>query len=311
MTEVVRPSWNILESLVENAESKLFICSPWIATHGVERIKSYLSSKDLKSGFREIEFWCRLADCNTDSAALLSFANQCNEKGISTVFKDSAALHAKIYLADQRQVLLTSANLSFQGFEQNLELGLLTDDSLVIRQTLEILEAMSCSMQLVTIEQLTYFVQRQRPQVLANQPVTSGNEDVVPIWLQQPKRKDTYDPLPLPSLAELISRHEPLVGGYDLLEYREHLLAQLDLSAPHIEGLNPDFYVGKRVRVWFLSPNDLEIGIVFHHGNPVQSVTGIFEGPQAELFAAESYSSPNGTSVSVSDQSKPASNNRN
>jgi phosphatidylserine/phosphatidylglycerophosphate/cardiolipin synthase-like enzyme len=156
MTEVVRPSWNILESLVANAESKLFICSPWIATHGVGRIKSYLSSKDLKSGFREIEFWCRLADCNTDSAALLSFANQCNENGISTVLKDSAALHAKIYLADQRQVLLTSANLSFQRFEQNLELGLLTDDALVIRQTLEMLDAMSRSMQLVTIEQLTY-----------------------------------------------------------------------------------------------------------------------------------------------------------
>jgi phosphatidylserine/phosphatidylglycerophosphate/cardiolipin synthase-like enzyme len=37
---------------------------------------------------------------------------------------DKAAIHAKLLISDRRDGLITSANLSYHGFERNLEMGL-------------------------------------------------------------------------------------------------------------------------------------------------------------------------------------------
>ena len=45
-----------------------------------------------------------------------------------------AALHAKVISIDQKQTLITSANLSYHGQQGNIELGTLIDSKPVAKQ---------------------------------------------------------------------------------------------------------------------------------------------------------------------------------
>ena len=45
-----------------------------------------------------------------------------------------AALHAKVISVDQRQTLITSANLSYHGQQGNIELGTLIESKQIAKQ---------------------------------------------------------------------------------------------------------------------------------------------------------------------------------
>ena len=45
-----------------------------------------------------------------------------------------AALHAKVISVDQRQTLITSANLSYNGQQGNIEIGMLVESQKIARQ---------------------------------------------------------------------------------------------------------------------------------------------------------------------------------
>ena len=48
--------------------------------------------------------------------------------------RDMAALHAKVISVDQRQTLITSANLSYHGQLGNIELGTLIESKQIAKQ---------------------------------------------------------------------------------------------------------------------------------------------------------------------------------
>lgn len=122
MPEIIRPSWSDLVEVVESANTKLVICSPFYSADGIERALGYLSDDTA------LHFWTRLkahdwARGFADPDELLDWLEMLDSEGIEVNFGISDRLHAKAYATDGGLALLSSANLSEGGFGSNLELA--------------------------------------------------------------------------------------------------------------------------------------------------------------------------------------------
>lgn len=116
------------ESLVANAQHALVIVAPYLEQHGIGRLEPAL----LKALSRGVS----VALLTHQVEVLNSFASQAVQglrresvglQGRLTVYSASESvvdlLHLKIVVADSRNALLGSANLTAKGFGRNLEAG--------------------------------------------------------------------------------------------------------------------------------------------------------------------------------------------
>ena len=224
MTKVSRPCWDQLKQLVREANRELLICSPWLPRSGLLKLKAYF---DELGPPPKVKFWARVADANTDSELLLDIFRTLRRKGIDVEVKDSPALHAKIYMADGRTALVTSANLSQSGFEHNLEMATLTSDASLLEQIVQVTRDIEAEMTCVSLEHLEYFVRKQRISTLDPDSPTP----VIPIW----RRNGNGPNGPLP--------HECTFYEYDLIQAHQHALSKKP-SRHQNEALN-------NLRAWF------------------------------------------------------------
>jgi len=85
MPHVVRPSWNLFDQVIADAQRDLIICAPWISPAGVEHLKKTLFRADRKTPLPRVQIWARIADVNTDSPGILELTKDLRAAGGVTV----------------------------------------------------------------------------------------------------------------------------------------------------------------------------------------------------------------------------------
>ncbi|MCY3936211.1 MAG: sigma-70 family RNA polymerase sigma factor [Chloroflexi bacterium] len=121
-----------LEELVAAARERLILVAPFVTRPALERIKETLVKSSEKSQ-PAVTFITNL-DENAiqqnflDLHALIDFA-----EGLRSIeFYDLRSLHAKIYVADHRMAIVTSANLTSNGLLENIEYGTVFRDPYLV-----------------------------------------------------------------------------------------------------------------------------------------------------------------------------------
>lgn len=121
-----------LGDLLKSATQSVLVCSPFVGIQGTNFICA-----NLPTGFSEggqIEFLTNLSIGNvcqrsTDPRALKSLV----ENVPSTTVHHLPGLHAKAYIVDEKQAIITSGNLTAGGLYRNLEYGVVVDDPGLVR----------------------------------------------------------------------------------------------------------------------------------------------------------------------------------
>ena len=139
-TVIMRPAWDDLEKLIAAAKSHVLIVSPFISKYGVDRISTWLLDNKVCS----VEIKTRLSPVDwaagiSDPESLLVLLEYLQQQSQAKDFAIIQRLHAKLYVADDAQAIVGSANLSEGGFGGNLELAVQLGDVLT-KQALALLK---------------------------------------------------------------------------------------------------------------------------------------------------------------------------
>lgn len=119
-----------LNSMLDGAEFKIEIISPWIKRQTWESIRVSIARFIGKGGSlrvfirdKESDFSCGLGDDIKEEVEAMG--------GEIILIKQ---LHAKLYLVDRKEAILTSANLTRGGFEGNIEAGIWSNNPCLLRE---------------------------------------------------------------------------------------------------------------------------------------------------------------------------------
>ena len=118
-----------LKSMLERASFEIVIVSPWIKRHTWDQLNGTLRRFSRRGG--RLRVFMR----GTEYDYSMGFSDDLREE-ISTLGGELvlvAGLHAKIYMADRREAIVASANLTKGGTEANLESGVWINDPSVLR----------------------------------------------------------------------------------------------------------------------------------------------------------------------------------
>jgi phosphatidylserine/phosphatidylglycerophosphate/cardiolipin synthase-like enzyme len=125
--------WHVsLSQLVEQTEQHLLVAAPFITTEGSRLVVDKLSSR-LRSGGR-LQLLTDLSpahvcDGSLDPAAIGTLYDAV----ISSALWHIPGLHAKVYVSDGRQAIVTSGNLTASALYRNVEYGVHIRDEAVVR----------------------------------------------------------------------------------------------------------------------------------------------------------------------------------
>ncbi|HEX7444980.1 MAG TPA: phospholipase D-like domain-containing protein [Methanothrix sp.] len=118
-----------LARMLENARFEVIVVSPWIKRQMWDRIAAPLH-KFSRQGGRLVVF---MRGCESDYNSGMSddIRNEVESLAGEILFVPS--LHAKIYVVDRREAIVTSANLSKGGIDDNYEAGIWLNDPNVLK----------------------------------------------------------------------------------------------------------------------------------------------------------------------------------
>ncbi len=118
-----------LSRMLEGAKFEIIIASPWIKRQMWDRIKGPLKKFARRGG--SIKVFMR--GCESDFAAGLSddIVQEVEDLGGEVIL--IRQLHAKLYVADRKEAIIASANLTRGGLEGNYEAGVWLNDPLVMK----------------------------------------------------------------------------------------------------------------------------------------------------------------------------------
>lgn len=112
---LIKSPWeDIFLDLVEQTEEKLRIASPFIKSKPVEKMISAKSSDvsiEYITSFKLMNFYRKSSDFEALNTILRS----------NGIIKNYQPLHAKVYIFDQKQAIITSGNLTDGGMNTNYE----------------------------------------------------------------------------------------------------------------------------------------------------------------------------------------------
>jgi hypothetical protein len=111
-----------IRELYDTATAEFVVISPWIKSDAL----AYLLGQRKGVSFRlRVLTVGDLRDYVSSSSDLASIETLLHEGADIRLITN---LHAKVYVADQRRAIITSANLTSSGLEKNLEVGVYLDD---------------------------------------------------------------------------------------------------------------------------------------------------------------------------------------
>jgi len=139
-SELLREDWKEqLATLFHCASEHVLISSPFVSRGGVDFLVDHLSPSVQDHG--SVQVLANLSPQNIVQGATEPESLQRLNGAVSeTVIHHLPGLHAKVYVADTREAIVTSGNLTAGGLERNYEYGVVTDDEeaiAVIRDDLE------------------------------------------------------------------------------------------------------------------------------------------------------------------------------
>jgi len=118
---VASPLENVVVDLIKQARESLFVSTPYIKSYGVELLLGHAKAQKL-SLLTNLSL-ANVTGVNFDFDSLLAL-----EKHFEIRISSLEKLHAKIYVADADLALVTSANLTRGGLQENYEYGVLIRD---------------------------------------------------------------------------------------------------------------------------------------------------------------------------------------
>lgn len=133
MAQLLTSPWtDHFQKLIRNAASSLVICSPYIGSKPCLSLKEVAASEKWSVGFQLLVLTDlspqNMIDGITDVAALAEVAGFFP----STAVRFLPSLHAKVYIRDQAQAIVTSGNMTSAGLSRNLEYGVLFNDQAIV-----------------------------------------------------------------------------------------------------------------------------------------------------------------------------------
>lgn len=135
MVEFLRSPWaDLFDRLIDSARSSLAISSPYIGREPCNRILS------IKSGPEETNRVSILLLTDLSRDTLLSGATDASaicdlaEKFPQIEIRFLPSIHAKVYVADDKLAIVTSANMTDGGLSRNLEYGVKVDEEDLVRK---------------------------------------------------------------------------------------------------------------------------------------------------------------------------------
>jgi len=128
--EIVKTPWrDKLLELVSNSEKSIKITSPFVKENicdAVLEAKPTNATFELVTSFKLMNIYAKSIDINGIEKIIKA----------NGIVKNFSKLHAKIYLFDDKEVIITSANLTNGGLLHNYEYGIYSNDQQIVEQTL-------------------------------------------------------------------------------------------------------------------------------------------------------------------------------
>lgn len=144
MKLIARPLRAALAEVIQLASEELLVAAPYIKTVEVNWMCDLLAHS---SGEKNCTIRV-LTDIRSDSVLSgsldLEALNIFYQRGNRAEVVSLPRLHAKVYIADNRRALLTSANLTPAGLDHNYEYGVCLEDSALVTKVRNDLEAYAC-----------------------------------------------------------------------------------------------------------------------------------------------------------------------
>jgi HKD family nuclease len=137
LTKLLAREWKSdLALLFGSVNAQLVISSPYVTSNGTSYLLSHLPRARIDS--ISLRFVTDLSAVNiyqgsTDPEALRTLADNIPNLKLLHLPK----LHAKVYVSDYQNAIVTSANLTEGGLDRNYEYGISTDSTTLVRQILE------------------------------------------------------------------------------------------------------------------------------------------------------------------------------
>ena len=116
--------------MLDEAEFEIEIISPWIKRQTWESIKVSIARFIGKGG--SLRVFIRDEESNFSSRLGDDIREEVEAMGGEVILIKQ--LHAKLYLVDRKEVILTSANLTRGGFEGNIEAGIWSNNPCLLRE---------------------------------------------------------------------------------------------------------------------------------------------------------------------------------
>lgn len=127
VTLVQTPTVHAFDELVSSAREHLTICSPYIGREPCDRLNRLLRPEVVLTVLCDLRLETVLSGA-TQPGALASLFSRNSRVNIHFV----PAVHAKVFVSDSADALVTSANMTYSGMHTNFEYGVrLRDEGLV------------------------------------------------------------------------------------------------------------------------------------------------------------------------------------
>ena len=127
-----RATMNVVQSMIEGAERNILITGYSLSAYFSELVDTIIQ-KSQRGVF--VKFFVNDMDKQPEFEKVLRYKGRFLKVYDFHHEEDKmAALHAKVISVDQRQTLITSANLSYHGQQGNIELGTLIESKQIAKQ---------------------------------------------------------------------------------------------------------------------------------------------------------------------------------
>jgi phosphatidylserine/phosphatidylglycerophosphate/cardiolipin synthase-like enzyme len=127
---------NKLYRMLDDAKFEIVIVSPWIKRETWNRINGPLGKFSRRGG--KLSVFMRGSESDYSQGRSDNLQEEISDLGGEIILV--ALLHAKIYMADRKEAIITSANLTKGGMQSNYEGGIWVNDPIVLRDICEFVE---------------------------------------------------------------------------------------------------------------------------------------------------------------------------
>ncbi|MCX6673194.1 MAG: phospholipase D-like domain-containing protein [Methanothrix sp.] len=125
-----------LRRMLEDAKFEIVIVSPWIKRQTWNRMKGPLRKFSRRGG--KLRVFMRGSESDYSLGLSDNLLEEISDLGGDLALV--ALLHAKIYMVDRREAIVTSANLTKGGTEANYEGGIWVNDPVVLKEICEFVD---------------------------------------------------------------------------------------------------------------------------------------------------------------------------